>query len=206
MQKSKVPQNNFGKFFSSIQCKRLHHFTFRYFSQRLSKYIHAQSDIWEELPYFPTKRKKFRAFSCDFFSFVRPFPILLLSWSYFLGIREPRCLLRPSPSGHRCSPCPWLSLRESWREAPERAHRTDSTQKLPTEPPHRFLIRNCIPPRTVCTSLSPSLREVPRPSGEARGCAEASSRSIKPHLPPGRRMGLGDDRIPMEVVDLCGNC
>ena len=47
-------------------------------------------------------------------------------------------------------------------------HRTDSTQKLPTEPPHRFLIRNCIPAQTVCTSLSPSLREVPLPEGEAR--------------------------------------
>ena len=73
-----------------------------------------------------------------------------------------------SPSIHRCSPCPWLSLRESWREAPERAHCTNSTKKLPTDPPHRFFIRNCIPPRTVCTSLSPSLREVPLRSGEAR--------------------------------------
>ena len=174
MQKSKALRNNFGKFFSSVQCKRLHHFAFRYFSQRLSKYIHAQSDIWEELPYFPTKRKKFKAFSCDFFSFVRTFPILLLSWSYFLGIQEPRCLLRPSPSIYRHPPSSWLSRPESWREAPERAHRTDSTDKLPSDPLHRFLIRNCIPPRTVCTSLSPSLREVPLPEGEARGCAETS--------------------------------
>ena len=43
-----------------------------------------------------------------------------------------------SPSGHRCSPCPWLSLRESWCEAPERAHCTDSTYKLPSDPLHRF--------------------------------------------------------------------
>ncbi|MBQ2445713.1 MAG: hypothetical protein II272_04655 [Oscillospiraceae bacterium] len=77
-----------------------------------------------------------------------------------------------SPSTHRCPPHPWLSLRESWREAPERAHCTDSTHKLPIEPLHRFLIRNCIPARTVCTSLSPSLREVPLPEGEARGCVQ----------------------------------
>ncbi|MBQ2445294.1 MAG: hypothetical protein II272_02515, partial [Oscillospiraceae bacterium] len=38
-----------------------------------------------------------------------------------------------------------------------------------------ILLMNRIPPRTVCTSLSPSLREVPLPEGEARGCAEASS-------------------------------
>ena len=31
---------------------------------------------------------------------------------------------------------------------------------------------NCIPPRTVCTSLSPSLREVPLPEGEARAVCE----------------------------------
>ena len=73
-----------------------------------------------------------------------------------------------SPSTHRHPPSPWLSLRESWREAPERAHRTDFTHKLSIEPLHRFLIRNCIPPRTVCTSLSPSLREAPLPEGEAR--------------------------------------
>ena len=77
-----------------------------------------------------------------------------------------------SPSDHRCPPSPWLSLRESWREAPERAHRTNSTHKLPTDPLHRSLIRNCIPPRTVCTSLSPSLREVPLPEGEARAVCE----------------------------------
>ena len=64
-----------------------------------------------------------------------------------------------SPSTHRHPPSSWLSLRESWREAPERAHCTDSTYKLPTEPPHRFLIRNCIPPRTVCTT------PLPLPSG-----------------------------------------
>ena len=140
MQKSKALQNNFGKFFSSIQCKRLHHFAFRYFSQRLSKYIHAQSDIWEELPYFPTKRKKFKAFSCDFFSSVRPFPIFLFSWSYFLGIREPRGLLRPSPSVYRCPPSPWLSRRSSWRKAPERDNCTDSIYRLPIEPPYQFLL------------------------------------------------------------------
>ena len=39
-----------------------------------------------------------------------------------------------SPSVYRCPPCPWLSLRESWREAPERDHRTDSTDKLPSDP------------------------------------------------------------------------
>ncbi len=82
-----------------------------------------------------------------------------------------------SPSVHRCPPSSWLSLRESWREAPERAHRTDSTHKLPTEPPHRSLMRSCIPPRTVCTSLSPSLREVPLPKGEASSCVQTSSRS-----------------------------
>ncbi|MBQ2446335.1 MAG: hypothetical protein II272_07820, partial [Oscillospiraceae bacterium] len=73
-----------------------------------------------------------------------------------------------SPTVHRCPPSSWLSRPESWREAPERAHRTDSTDKLPSDPLHRFLIRNCIPARTVCTSLSPSLREVPLPEGEAR--------------------------------------
>ena len=88
-----------------------------------------------------------------------------------------------SPSGHRCSPCPWLSLRESWREAPERAHCTNSTHKLPTDPPYRSLIQNCIPPRTVCTSLSPSLREVPLPEGEARACVQTSSNSINRNLP-----------------------
>ena len=35
-----------------------------------------------------------------------------------------------------------------------------------------FLIRNCIPARTVCTSLSPSLREVPLPEGEARAVSK----------------------------------
>ena len=73
-----------------------------------------------------------------------------------------------SSSIYRHPPSPWLSLRESWREAPERAHCTDSTHKLPTDTPHRSPIRNCIPARTVCTSLSPSLREVPLRSGEAR--------------------------------------
>ena len=33
-----------------------------------------------------------------------------------------------SPTIHRHPPHPWLSLRESWREAPERAHCTDSTK------------------------------------------------------------------------------
>ncbi|MBQ2445095.1 MAG: hypothetical protein II272_01510, partial [Oscillospiraceae bacterium] len=83
------------------------------------------------------------------------------------------CKLQASPqteiyrSVYRYPPSPWLSLRESWREAPERDHCTDSTDKLPSDPLHRFLIRNCIPARTVCTSLSPSLREVPLPEGEA---------------------------------------
>ena len=73
-----------------------------------------------------------------------------------------------SPTVHRHPPSSWLSRPESWREAPERAHCTDSTDKLPSDPLHRFLIRNYIPARTVCTSLSPSLREVPLPEGEAR--------------------------------------
>ena len=54
-----------------------------------------------------------------------------------------------SPSVHRCPLHPWLSLRESWHEAPERAHRTDSTHRLPTEPQHPL----ALPPgeaRTVC--------------------------------------------------------
>ena len=57
---------------------------------------------------------------------------------------EHRYIRRQIPiyrSVYRCPPSSWLSLRESWREAPERAHCTDSTQKLPTEPPHRLLSR-----------------------------------------------------------------
>ena len=41
------------------------------------------------------------------------------------------------PPDHRLPQSPWLSLRESWREAPERAHCIDSTHKPPTDPPHR---------------------------------------------------------------------
>ncbi|MBQ2445671.1 MAG: hypothetical protein II272_04440, partial [Oscillospiraceae bacterium] len=74
----------------------------------------------------------------------------------------------------------WLSLRESWREAPERAHCTDSTDKLPSDPLHRFLIRNCIPARTVCTSLSPSLREVPLPKGRGKGLCGSFKQRHKP--------------------------
>ena len=47
-----------------------------------------------------------------------------------------------APSVHRCPPSPWLSLRESWREAPERAHCTDSTHKLPKESLHRFYLQS----------------------------------------------------------------
>ena len=79
------------------------------------------------------------------------------------------------PTVHRPPPHPWLSLRESWREAPERAHRTDSTNKPPTDPPHRSPIRNRIPPRTACTSLSPSLREVPLPMGRGKARVQTSS-------------------------------
>ena len=78
-------------------------------------------------------------------------------------------------SVNRCPPSPWLSLRESWREAPERAHCTVSADRLPSDPLHRFLRRNCIPARTVYTSLSPSLREVPLPEGEARGWVQTSN-------------------------------
>ncbi len=52
----------------------------------------------------------------------------------------------------------------------------------PTNPPHRSPIRNRIPPRTACTSLSPSLREVPRPSGEARGFVRTSNSTINRDL------------------------
>ena len=44
--------------------------------------------------------------------------------------------------------------------------------QAPKHPHYLFLIRNCIPVRTVCTSLSPSLREVPLPEGEASGCVQ----------------------------------
>ena len=74
-------------------------------------------------------------------------------------------------SVYRCPPSSWLSLWESWREATERAHCTDFAYKLPTEPLHRFLIRNCIPQPTVCTT------PLPLPSG-----------GTSPH---GARQGLG---------------
>ena len=45
---------------------------------------------------------------------------------------------------------------------------TDSIHRLSPSSPQRFLIRSCTGSRTVCTSLSPSLREVPLPEGEAR--------------------------------------
>ena len=66
-----------------------------------------------------------------------------------------------SPSIHRHPPGSWLSLRESWREAPERAHCTDSTYNLPTEPPHRFY-----PQTAPCAGdyrqAAPSARELSR--------------------------------------------
>ena len=89
-----------------------------------------------------------------------------------------------SHSGHRCSPCPWLSLRESWREAPERAHCTDSTDKLPTEPLHRFYrqatLRSTAPiPYTKLHSCTNCLHiPLPLPSGgtspggRGKGCVE----------------------------------
>ena len=78
-----------------------------------------------------------------------------------------------SPSAHRHPPSPWLSLRESWREAPERAHRTDSTHGLSAEPPHRFLIRYCIPQPTVCTTPLPLPSGGTSPHGARQGlCAD----------------------------------
>ena len=95
-----------------------------------------------------------------------------------------------SPSIPRCPPSPWLSLRESWREAPERAHCTDSSHRPPTAPPHRFLIRNCIPPPTVCTT------PLPLPSGgtSPHGARQGPGANFKhPHKP--RFMEQFDFRI-----------
>ena len=87
-----------------------------------------------------------------------------------------------SPSIYRHPPSSWLSLRESWREAPERAHRTDSTDKLPSDPPHRFLIRNCILPPTVCTIPLPLPSGGTSPVGRGKGCVRTSNSTINRDL------------------------
>ncbi len=88
------------------------------------------------------------------------------------GAKRLRGLTAPIPSTkhpqtHRTPP--WLSLRESWREAPERAHRTNSTYNLSIEPPHRFLIRNCILPPTVSTTPLPLPSGGTSPQGARQG-------------------------------------
>ena len=82
------------------------------------------------------------------------------------GAKRLRGLTAPIPPTapqqiHRTPP--WLSLRESWREAPERDHRTDSTHKLPTESPHRFLSRTAFrPPLSAHPSPPPFGRYLSR--------------------------------------------
>ena len=118
-------------------------------------------------------------------------PKLRSNWSLMLRLPMPtKPLALPpstdahrtldSPSVHRCSPCPWLSRRSSWREAPERAHCTDSTYNLFIEPLHRFFIRNCIPPPTVCTIPLPLPSGGTSPGGRGKGLCGNLKQNDKP--------------------------
>ncbi len=84
-------------------------------------------------------------------------------------------------------------------------HCTDSTHTLPTEPPHRSPIRNCIPLPTVCTT------PLPLPSGgtSPHGARQEPCANFKQHhkprfIPPSidahRSLGSPDGRVGAECL------